>query len=54
MFFKIGVLSCEYCEIFINSFFYRTPLVTASDNQMTCFYIKCNIELKSVNKLVIL
>ena len=46
MFFKIGVLenfavftgkkhelevfSGEYCEIFKNSFFYRTPLVAAS------------------------
>ena len=24
------VCSCEYCEIFKNSFFYRTPLVAAS------------------------
>ena len=24
------VFSCEYCEIFKNNFFYRTPLVTAS------------------------
>ena len=27
--FNTGV-SCEYCEIFKNSFFYRTPLVAAS------------------------
>ena len=25
-----NVFSCEYCEIFKNSFFYRTPLVAAS------------------------
>ena len=25
------VFSCEYCEIFKNSFFYRTPLVAASE-----------------------
>ena len=28
----IQVLSCEYCEIFKNSFFYRKPLVAASAN----------------------
>ena len=25
------VFSCEFCEIFKNNFFYRTPLVAASD-----------------------
>ena len=25
------VLSCEFCEIFKNNFFYRTPLMAASD-----------------------
>ena len=25
------VFSCEYCEIFKNSFFYRTPSVAVSD-----------------------
>ena len=24
------VLSCEFCEIYKNTFYYRTPLVTAS------------------------
>ena len=28
------VFSCEFCEIFKNTFFYRTPQVTASD----CFW----------------
>ena len=27
------VFSCEFCEIFKNSFFYRTPLVAASVSQ---------------------
>ena len=27
----VQVFSCEFCEIFKNIFFYRTPLVTASD-----------------------
>ena len=26
------VYSCEFCEISINTFFYSTPLVAASDN----------------------
>ena len=30
------MFSCENCEIFKNSFFYRTPLVDASVG--TCFY----------------
>ena len=25
------MFSCDYCEIFKNSFFYRAPLVAASD-----------------------
>ena len=25
------VFSCEYCEIFKNNFFYKTPLVAASE-----------------------
>ena len=27
------VFSCEFCEIFNNTFFYRTPLVAVSDDQ---------------------
>ena len=27
------VFSCEFCEIFKNTFFHRTPLVAASDIQ---------------------
>ena len=27
------MLSCEFCKIFKNTFFYRTPLVTASINE---------------------
>ena len=31
LFYKAArVLSCDYCEIFINSFFYRTSLVAVS------------------------
>ena len=26
------VFSCEFCEVFKNTFFYRTPLVAASEN----------------------
>ena len=26
----VKVFSCEFCEIFKNTFFYRTPLVAAS------------------------
>ena len=32
------VFSCEFCEIFINVFFYRTPLVAASKSHFLSFY----------------
>ena len=32
----VQVLSCEFCEILKNTFFYRTPLVAASER--TSFY----------------
>ena len=34
------VFSCEFCEIFTNTYFYRTPLVAASVLYLrTCVYI---------------
>ena len=29
------VFSCEFCEISKNTFFYRTPLVAASENKIS-------------------
>ena len=31
------VFPCEFCEIFKNAFFYRTPLVAASDYYLCIF-----------------
>ena len=33
-FLNITMFSCEICEFFQNSFFYRTPPVAASDNAL--------------------
>ena len=35
----IQVFSCEFCEIFKNNFFYRTPLVAASRKECFRFYV---------------
>ena len=40
------VFSCEYCKIFKNSFFYRTPLVPASRIE-TFFEFVIHTTLKS-------
>ena len=33
------MFSCKYCEIFMNSFFYRTPLVAASEKYEYTVYM---------------
>ena len=47
------VFSCEYCEIFKNSFYYRAPLVTASV-LWTITMLNCNLvlgNLRTMNNL---
>ena len=41
------VFSCEFCEIFKNTFFYRTPLVAASEKAQSM--ITKVLEIKSKN-----
>ena len=42
------VFSCEFCEIFKNTFFYRTHLVTASgDWYFLCLYTE-NMKINAV------
>ena len=38
------VFSCEFCEISKNNLYYRTPLVTASDN--CCKVYKDDVDIK--------
>ena len=33
------VFSCKYCKIFMNSFFYRTPLMPASEKYEYTVYM---------------
>ena len=45
------VFSCEFCEISKNTFFYRTPLVAASENTLcqSLFFNKVK-GLRAINK----
>ena len=43
------VFSCEYCKIFKNSFFYRTPLVTASNFYLTFLDLESKFSLSTRN-----
>ena len=46
------MFSCEYCEIFKNSFFYRTPLVAISVNYSAQKMIEEN-ENKKTEQIII-
>ena len=46
------MFSCEYCEIFKNSFFYRTPLVAVSVNYSAQKMIEEN-ENKKTGQIII-
>ena len=46
-----GILfSCEFCEIFKNTFFHRTPLVAASDNLKNFKNVHLTKEMKYLLK----
>ena len=48
LFNKVQVFSCEYCQIFKNSFFYRTPPVAAFHT------LNSSSEMKSFSRLTII
>ena len=41
--------SCEYCEIFDNSFFYRTPPVAASDRATTLTHFDATFPVTTID-----
>ena len=46
--FTAQVFSCEFCEISKNAFFYRTPLVAASDINRYCKQVFSNFMQESL------
>ena len=46
------VFSCEFCEISKNTFYYRTPLVAASDHHLMLSVMKTKLSFEEPKRLV--